>query len=85
MFVILRTVIKLILSIQDEVNSFSCSCAEGYEGERCETNTNDCDPIPCENGGTCQVIVFVTFTFANTVASLNYFHTGSCQWLLMCL
>ena len=21
-----------------------------------ETNTNDCDPIPCENGGTCIVM-----------------------------
>ena len=43
------------ISSQDGVNSFSCSCAEGYEGDRCEINTNECDPIPCENGGTCQV------------------------------
>ena len=45
--------------LQDGVNSFSCLCAEGYEGDGCETNTNDCDPIPCENGGICQVIVYV--------------------------
>ena len=44
-------------SRQDGVNSFSCSCAEGYEGDHCETNINDCDPNPCENGGTCQVRV----------------------------
>ena len=43
--------------VQDGVNSFSCSCVAGYEGDRCENNTNDCDPNPCENGGTCWVAV----------------------------
>ena len=43
--------------LQDGVNAFSCLCAEGYEGKNCENNTNDCDPNPCENGGTCQVIM----------------------------
>ena len=37
------------------MNSFSCLCVDGYEGDRCENNTNDCNPNPCENGGTCQV------------------------------
>ena len=43
------------------MNSFHCSCAEGYEGDRCEINTNDCDPDPCENGGTCQVNAFLQY------------------------
>ena len=52
---------------QDGVSSFSCSCVEGYEGDCCETNTNDCDPNPCENGGTCQVaaILDINITFTN--------------------
>ena len=43
------------------MNSFNCSCAEGYEGDRCEISTNDCDPDPCENGGTCLVNAFLQY------------------------
>ena len=49
--------IYYILLIQDGVNSFRCLCIDGYEGDNCEININDCDPDPCENGGTCQVII----------------------------
>lgn len=28
-------------------------CPSGYKGPRCEINTNECEPNPCENGGTC--------------------------------
>ena len=29
---------------------------EGYEGDRCELMvTDECDPDPCQNGGTCIV------------------------------
>ena len=44
------------------MNSFSCLCAKGYEGDRCEINTNDCDPDPCENGGICRVMTSLTPT-----------------------
>jgi hypothetical protein len=58
---------------QDGVNSFSCSCVAGYEGDRCETNTNECDPNPCENGGNCQVAVIcgiITINFHQHVNTI---------------
>ena len=34
---------------------FECDCNAGYTGEQCDTDIDDCDPSPCENGGTCTV------------------------------
>ena len=35
-------------------NSFICTCAAGYTGNRCQTNILECNSNPCQNGGTCQ-------------------------------
>ncbi|KAJ1528673.1 hypothetical protein ONE63_007067 [Megalurothrips usitatus] len=32
---------------------FSCVCREGFEGERCQRDVDDCSPPPCLNGGRC--------------------------------
>jgi hypothetical protein len=37
----------------DGVASFSCACADGYEGETCEVDIDECADSPCLNGGTC--------------------------------
>lgn len=30
-----------------------CQCPEGFEGEYCEINIDDCTDLSCDNGGTC--------------------------------
>ena len=35
----------------------SCDCYDGYTGRECETNINDCDPNPCQNGGRCKDLI----------------------------
>ncbi|XP_026879598.2 neurocan core protein isoform X2 [Electrophorus electricus] len=32
---------------------FRCFCPQGYTGESCEIDVDDCMSNPCENGGTC--------------------------------
>ena len=34
-----------------------CNCVMGFEGARCEVDVDECAPIPCLNGGTCQDMV----------------------------
>ena len=33
--------------------SFTCVCKEGFEGQHCQTGSNNCQHQPCANGGTC--------------------------------
>ncbi|XP_039517105.1 neurocan core protein [Pimephales promelas] len=33
--------------------AFRCFCPQGYAGESCEIDVDDCQSNPCENGGTC--------------------------------
>lgn len=41
----------------DLVNGYICLCDDGYEGDNCQTDSDDCDPSPCHNGGSCTDIV----------------------------
>ena len=34
-------------------NTFLCECANGYTGETCAVNVDDCEGAPCQNGGAC--------------------------------
>jgi len=36
---------------------YSCHCAAGYEGDRCETNIDDCVEHQCTNNSTCVDLV----------------------------
>ena len=37
----------------DGIANYTCSCADGYEGDTCESNIDDCLSNPCQNDGTC--------------------------------
>ena len=36
-------------------DSYSCLCPSGKTGTNCETEIDECDPNPCQNGGNCTV------------------------------
>ena len=37
----------------DAVNGFTCECVNGYDGDTCDNDIDDCADVPCMNGGTC--------------------------------
>jgi hypothetical protein len=37
----------------DGDDGYACDCDDGFEGPRCQTNTDDCATDPCLHGGTC--------------------------------
>lgn len=42
-------------SLADALN-FTCECAPGFYGARCEQSIDACFGAPCENGGRCRVL-----------------------------
>jgi len=38
---------------KDGINSYSCQCANGYDGSDCENNIDECLTAMCYNNATC--------------------------------
>ncbi|XP_051524826.1 protein crumbs homolog 2b [Myxocyprinus asiaticus] len=36
---------------------YLCHCIAGFTGENCSVNVNECESMPCENGGTCEDLI----------------------------
>ena len=34
----------------NEFGSYNCTCVDGYEGDSCEIDINECSDNPCTNG-----------------------------------
>ncbi|XP_065895629.1 delta-like protein B [Dysidea avara] len=70
----------------DGINSFTCNCVDGFTGENCSTNINDCDHNPCMNNGTCTdgISSFTCncvdgFTGENCTANLDDCNPNPCM------
>ena len=58
-----------VISVQDQVNFYICSCVPGYYGRNCEKDADDCTPNPCSNGATCTVSLHTM----NCMSNSDYF------------
>lgn len=42
-----------VTSGNDNDSDFECICTGGWQGIHCESDKDECEPMPCQNGGTC--------------------------------
>lgn len=46
---------------------FSCNCADGYKGEQCDVEIDECESTPCANGNVLHYAKFSPSTlYTNT-------------------
>ncbi|KAK1790852.1 hypothetical protein P4O66_014704, partial [Electrophorus voltai] len=60
---------------------FRCFCPQGYTGESCEIDVDDCMSNPCENGGTCidKVVSFICLCLPSYSGDMCEKDTEGCE------
>ena len=72
----LSVTLHFFLQNPANTNAFTCACLEGWTGHLCQTDVNECDDNPCQNGGTC------TNTNGNYTCTCTEFSRGrNCEQL----
>ena len=46
--------VNMVEAVLMGFNSYTCECTTGYTGERCETNIDECESMPCDHGKSCM-------------------------------
>lgn len=44
-------------SFRDGVNEFTCMCVDGYTGNTCAEDIDECSSNPCVNSGECENLI----------------------------
>lgn len=77
LLIVLLSSLRYFYSCEDLVDGFQCNCFDGYEGDSCDRDVNECVSQPCLNGGICLNAV-ATFQcncpsgFSGTLAYLHH-------------
>ena len=48
----------------DGIATYNCSCNKGWTGKACEVDINECESMPCKNGGECFQTINADFRCA---------------------
>ena len=56
----------------DGLGDYTCLCVAGFTGERCQSDVNECESMPCRNDAVCKDYVdSYTCTCASGFSGVN--------------